>query len=235
MAKKEKPEEEDDMPTAPAWMATFSDMMTLLMCFFILIMSFSTMEDQKFKLAMGSLKGAFGVIGTQKKLAPEQNWFSPSTFSAYSIKESRALQQMEKMGSILEKNGLGDKVSLNMTNGEVFVEIKDSMLFAPGSATLRSNFVKLLSIIAKLFFVDASSIMIEGHTDDIPINTKEFPSNWELSTARSLSVLRYFIEVDKIDPAKMAAVGYGQYKPKVRNDTPANRAKNRRVVIRMKI
>jgi len=229
------PEDEDDMPTVPAWMATFSDMMTLLMCFFILIMSFSTMEIDKFKLAMGSLKGAFGVQGVLKDLRPDQSWFSPSPADVYSARERSILDHVQRLRNIIEENELSEKVEVDMANGEVFVQIKDNMLFYPGSGELRPNYLKLLSLIAKMFFKDMQQILVEGHTDDIPIHTKEYPSNWELSFERALNVLRYFVNEEKIDPGKLMAAGYGEHKPVVPNNSPENRAKNRRVVLRMKI
>jgi chemotaxis protein MotB len=233
--KKKKADEEDDMPTAPAWMATFSDMMTLLMCFFILIMSFSTMELDKFKMAMGSLKGAFGVLGVQKRLMPQQSWWSPASPNVFSLNQRSVLEHLEKLRSVLENNELSDKVDAAMREGEVFIEIKDNMLFNAGSAELKLNYTKLLAIIGKLFFKEAKQIMIEGHTDNVPIKTDKYPSNWELSMDRALTVVRYYINEQEIDPGKIAAAGFGEFKPIAPNDTPENRSKNRRVVIRMKI
>ncbi len=234
--RKKKAQEEDDMPGAPAWMATFSDMMTLLMTFFILIMSFSTMELDKFKMAMGSLKGAFGILGVQKKLQPEQSWFSPSTYNAYSLKQRSVLDHLEKMRSIIELNDLEQKVEVQLReDGELFVQIKDNMLFEPGQAELRPNYLKLLSIVAKLFLRDAKHILVEGHTDDVPINTPRYPSNWELSIDRALQVVRYFIQQENINPGRLSAAGFGEFNPLVPNNSPENRAQNRRVVIRVKI
>lgn len=229
------PEDEDDMPTSPGWMATFADMMTLLMSFFILIMSFSTMEVDKFKLAMGSLKGAFGVLGVQKSLRPDQSWFSPSSNGASSARERSILEHVQRLRNIIEQNDLSEKVDVEMADGEVFVQIKDNMLFYPGSGKLQPNYLKLLSLIAKMFFKDVEQILVEGHTDDIPIHTDDYPSNWDLSFERALNVLRYFVNEEKIDPAKLVAAGYGEHKPLVPNNSPENRAKNRRVVLRMKI
>ncbi|MFQ5649082.1 MAG: flagellar motor protein MotB [bacterium] len=230
--KKKKVEDDgDDMPSSPAWMGTFADMMTLLMCFFILIMSFSTMELDKFKMAMGSLKGAFGVIGIQKKLAPDQSWFSPSN-----VKQRSVLDHLQKMRKSIENNKLEDKVDVQWSDeGELFVQIKDNMLFSPGKADLRPNYLKLLSIIAKLFFGEAEQIIVEGHTDNVPISTPQYPSNWELSLDRALHVLRYFVNKKMVDPTRISASGFGEHKPLVPNTSTKNRAKNRRVVIRVKI
>jgi len=230
--KKKQEDEGDGMPTAPGWMATFADMMTLLMTFFILIMSFSTMELDKFKMAMGSLKGALGILGTQKKLRPEQSWFSPYQRN---IQTNSVLEHVEKLRETLKENSLEEKVKISVKKGELFIRIKDNMLFNSGEAKLKPNYLKLLSLISKRLFPRAKEIKVEGHTDNVPIHTSQYPSNWELSMARALNVVRYFVKYDHIDPGKLSAAGYGEYKPIVPNNSPENRAKNRRVVIKLKL
>ncbi len=232
---KRKQPEEDDMPTSPAWMATFSDMMTLLMCFFILIMSFSTLELDKFKMAMGSLKGAFGVLGVQKMLRPEQSWFSPSVQSVYSMQQKSVLEHVEKLRTIVDNNKLSDKVDVYASEGQVFVEIRDSMLFEPGNAGIKPGFAKFLSIIARTVLHEAKQIIVEGHTDDTPISTDKYPSNWELSADRALHVLKYFIANEDIPANKLSAAGFGEYRPKVPNDSSQNKAMNRRVVLKIEL
>ncbi len=231
---KKKPEEEDDAPSSPAWMATFADMMTLLMCFFILILSFSSMELDKFKMAMGSLQGALGTLGVQKKLLPDQSWFSPNTQNRDQIKENSILDHIEKMRKQIKKEGLEDKISIEEEGGEVYIQMKDDMMFHSGKAELKPTYLNLLSLIAKTFFKDAKQIRVEGHTDNIPIQTKEYQSNWELSIQRALNVVRYFVNHENIHPAKLIIAGYGEHKPIAANDSPSNRAKNRRVLLNVK-
>ncbi len=231
---KKKPEEEDDAPSSPAWMATFADMMTLLMCFFILILSFSSMELDKFKMAMGSLQGALGTLGVQKKLLPDQSWFSPNTQNTDQIKENSILDHIEKMREQIKKEGLEDKISIEEEGGEVYIQMKDDMMFQSGKAELKPTYFNLLSLIAKTFLADAKQIRVEGHTDNIPIQTKEYQSNWELSIQRALNVVRYFVNHENIHPAKLIIAGYGEHKPIAANDSPSNRAKNRRVLLNVK-
>jgi len=230
--KKKKCQACDDTPSSPAWMATFADMMTLLMTFFILIMSFSTMELDKFKMAMGSLKGAFGILGTQTKLVPEQNWYSPYQRN---IQANSILDHIKKLRQVIKENEIEKDVDLTYKNGEVMIQIKDQMLFHSGAAQLKPNYLKLLSIISEKLFAQAKEIKVEGHTDNVPISTKKFPSNWELSMARALSVVRYFVKYEHVDPRKLSAAGYGPYKPIVPNNSSENRAKNRRVVLKLKL
>lgn len=231
---KKKPEEEDDAPSSPAWMATFADMMTLLMCFFILILSFSSMELDKFKMAMGSLEGALGTLGVQKKLLPDQSWFSPNTQNTDQIKENSILDHIEKMREQIKKEGLEDKISIEEEGGEVYIQMKDDMMFHSGKAELKPTYFNLLSLIAKTFLADAKQIRVEGHTDNIPIQTKEYQSNWELSIQRALNVVRHFVNHENIHPAKLIIAGYGEHKPIAANDSPSNRAKNRRVLLNVK-
>ena len=231
---KKKPEEEDDAPSSPAWMATFADMMTLLMCFFILILSFSSMELDKFKMAMGSLQGALGTLGVQKKLLPDQSWFSPNTQNTDQIKENSNLDHIEKMREQIKKEGLEDKISIEEEGGEVYIQMKDDMMFHSGKAELKPTYFNLLSLIAKTLFEDAKQIRVEGHTDNRPIQTKEYPSNWELSIQRALNVVRHFVNHENIHPAKLIIAGFGEHKPIAANDSPVNRAKNRRVLLNLK-
>ena len=231
---KKKPEEEDDAPSSPAWMATFADMMTLLMCFFILILSFSSIELDKFKMAMGSLQGALGTLGVQKKLLPDQSWFSPNTQNTDQIKENSILDHIEKMREQIKKEGLEDKISIEEEGGEVYIQMKDDMMFQSGKAELKPTYFNLLSLIAKTFLADAKQIRVEGHTDNIPIQTKEYQSNWELSIQRALNVVRHFVNHENIHPAKLISAGYGEHKPIAANDSPSNRAKNRRVLLNVK-
>lgn len=231
---KKKPEEEDDAPSSPAWMVTFADMMTLLMCFFILILSFSSIELDKFKMAMGSLQGALGTLGVQKKLLPDQSWFSPNTQNTDQIKENSILDHIEKMREQIKKEGLEDKISIEEEGGEVYIQMKDDMMFQSGKAELKPTYFNLLSLIAKTFLADAKQIRVEGHTDNIPIQTKEYQSNWELSIQRALNVVRHFVNHENIHPAKLIIAGYGEHKPIAANDSPSNRAKNRRVLLNVK-
>ncbi len=230
---KKKPEEEDAEASSPAWMATFADMMTLLMSFFILIMSFSTMEMDKFKMAMGSLKGAMGVLGVQKKLRPDQSFFSPNTQNQDQLKQKSVLNHIQKMREEIKRKGLEDKISVEQEGGEVYIQIKENMLFGSGEAELKPTYLSILSYIAKTFFHEAKQIRVEGHTDNIPIRTKEYPSNWDLSIDRALNVVKHFVNHENVHPAKLIIAGFGEHKPIVANDSPESRAKNRRVLLNL--
>ena len=193
----------------------------------------TSINAAKFKLAMGSLQGALGVLGSQDKLRPEQSWFSPFQPN---VQTRSILENVEKMRALVEKNELEESVTLYMDEGEVLIQIKDTLLFDAGNAVLKPNYLRLLSIICRILFSEAREIRVEGHTDNLPMPPGGlYPTNWELSMARSMSVVRFFVDNEKVEPGMFAAAGYGEYRPIASNDTPEGRAKNRRVVIRMKL
>ena len=144
------------------------------------------------------------------------------------------MDHIEKMREQIEKKGLEDKISIEEEGGEVYIQIKDNMLFDSGKAQLKPTNFNLLSLIAKTLFKDAKQIRVEGHTDNIPIKTKEYQSNWELSIQRALNVVRHFVNHENIHPAKLIIADFGEHKPIAANDSPSNRAKNRRVLLNLK-
>lgn len=224
-------DDEDDLPSAPAWMITYGDMMTLLMTFFILIMSFSTVELDKFKAALGSLKGAFGVLGDSKELKTEANYFSPYHMV---IKKKSVYEFVENLREMIADHELEKEIDVYLSGTEVIITMKDHILFESGKADLRPEVLPILSEIARKIVSKASEVKVGGHTDNLPIHTTNYASNWELSQDRALSVIKHFVYHDGINPAKLAAVGFSEYRPLVPNTTPENRARNRRVEINLK-
>jgi len=192
---------------APGWMVTYGDLMSLLLTFFVLIVSFSSIEMAEFQKALGSLKGALGVLPKQQSVVMQWDPVIPQ-LSDYEKK--RVQKVISELRNVVKAQGLKDKV---------------------GSANLKKRAYPILMKIIEMIQDWPNNIRIEGHTDDLPIHTAEFPSNWELSTARALSVLKFFLENSHIEPQRLSAVGYGEYHPLVPNTSPENRAKNRRVEI----
>ena len=117
------------------------------------------------------------------------------------------------------------------TEQGVAIQVKESILFETSKSTLREDSKEVLSSIAELLSSIDNTIVVEGHTDNRPISTAEFPSNWELSVDRAVNVVKYFVENTGIDPKRLSATGYGEHHPVVPNDTEENMAKNRRVNI----
>ncbi len=232
--KKRDADPEEDEPTAPFWMTTFSDMMTLLLTFFILIVSYSTIELEKFKGAMESFKGALGIMPKNlSSFKKDQTYIRlPHGFTS---QEQGLVEQATKIQQALSDLGLQDDAWVEISNGGILVRLGNNILFDSGKAQLKDKARLIISAIVRVIKGKFKEIYVEGHTDDIPIHTERYPSNWELSAARALSVVRYLHDVEKIPESMLAAVGHGEHRPLVPNTTPENRAKNRRVEIFIKL
>jgi chemotaxis protein MotB len=224
--KREKEEVEE--PTAPFWMTTYGDMVTLMLCFFVLIVSFSQIEVQKFRGAMESMRGALSVFQGHESIQQKEY----IDFDANQSSEQISLvERAEVVQKVVEQLNLKDAVSVETTAEGMRVRLGSAILFPLGSADLIPAAFPVLHGIATAVEGAYKEIQVQGNTDDIPIGTDKFPSNWELSAARASSVVRYLYQTEGIPPSKMAAVGYGEFRPIVSNTTEANRKKNRRVEI----
>lgn len=253
---------------APLWLATFADLMSLLMCFFVLLLSFANMDANKFKKMSESLMNAFGVqrdipkddipMGTSiiaQHFSPAQTEPTPlqevkqSTnqqntqldVSSEDMKKLKKIVMEEKIKEI-EKQAAEFKESLKkeIDNGLVTVEteglkiivrINEKGSFSSGSAVLKPGFEPVLDKIAESVNHSVGTVAIAGHTDDIPINTDWFRSNWELSASRSVTVAQYLLGKKGTDPNRFVIEGYADTKPLVPNNSARNRSINRRVEI----
>ncbi len=229
MAKKQKKCEEAPKG-APLWMVTYGDLMSLLLTFFVLIVSFSSMQESKFLQALGSLKGALGIMRHM-----ESSFVKPYVaFPKLTSKDKKRLSLMiQSMKMSLQEKELDKKVKMNIKDNGILIRIDAPLLFPSGKADLKSEVIPVLDKIVEMAKGWPNSIRIEGHTDNRPIHSVRFPSNWELSSARAIAVLRYFIKRG-VPAGRLAAVGYGEYHPLLPNTTPENMAKNRRVEIYIK-
>lgn len=227
---------------SPSWMTTYSDLMSLLLTFFILLYSMSNIDAEKFKniayslqiaLSGGGSEYIFDQDGLDDSVLPPTSEEGEDIIDDEPILNepiSPAIVEMyNKVSEYLVENNLGADVSVRMQSEGVFVEIKDAILFEPGSAELKESGIELLDKLEGLLKDFDNKIVVEGHTDNVPSRTYLYPTNWELSTARAVSVLRYLTEQKGIDPKRLSARGYGEYSPIAPNDTPENRTKNRRV------
>ncbi|RMG67570.1 MAG: flagellar motor protein [Calditrichaeota bacterium] len=233
------PNQEEESGEEAGWIVTFSDLMSLLLCFFILLFSFSTIQEQKFKELLASLQSAFGVdqvpeAGTREGLDMLNR--NPSKTNPNAVDELGGMVQkeMEKIKSEVEefvmKNKLGGKVKVEIGDRGAVITISDVVIFPPGEAEFTGEATPILEKITDLLRQFPYKVKVEGHTDNVPIHTDKYPSNWELSTARAAKLVRYFIE-HGIDPTRLSAEGYAEYHPIADNATPEGRARNRRVEI----
>lgn len=220
-------------------MATFADLSMLLLTFFVLLLSFSNMDVKQFREMLGSVQDAFGVqkqiAGSVEAIAssPVELSMNQNDGAGFASKPGEAedpnAEMMEKISQYVENQDLEDDVEILSTPKGVVVRVKDGALYGSGSAELDENAKKVLDKISGIHGKFADSIQIEGHTDNSPMRSKKYPSNWELSTARAIAAMHYMSEEGGVDAGKIGVAGYADSKPLTSNDTLEGRNKNRRV------
>ncbi|RKY65863.1 MAG: flagellar motor protein MotB [Candidatus Latescibacterota bacterium] len=230
MNEKKRKDKGTENQGSPAWMTTYSDLMTLLLVFFVMLVTFSSIELSKFRKAMGSLKGALGVLKAEKMMIKIGEVPPPRTSTEETMYLKKSTIDLKRYIAL---EGLKEVVQLEESSRGLTITISNPVLFDLGKANLKPEVRPLLDKIGEMIKRSRVAVRVEGHTDNLPIRTSQFPSNWELSTTRAVNVLKYFIENCGVEPARLSAVGYGEYHPRVPNDTEAHRAQNRRVTIRI--
>lgn len=217
------------------WMVSYADLITLLLGFFIVMYSASSLDGNKYESLSDALNQAFTMSDknlVQEKI-PLEETTSEKPETAH-IQAQREQTVLNKLAADL-KNSLGDldaekSIRMRKHTDRIEVEIESQVLFQVGQASLSESSRALLSPLAEVLSPIENTIQVEGFTDDVPIRTSRFPSNWELSAARSASVVRYFAR-NGIVPKRMSATGYGEFRPVEDNATPEGRHRNRRVLI----
>ncbi len=213
-------------------MATFADMVTLLLCFFVLLLSFANNDVAKFKELLGSIQGAFGV--RQERKMDEHLALTPADVERKEVKmdsnDKRLLGLVLRIKALLDQDDATRKSSgVKADQDGVLVTSESASLFTPGSATLKPEAKKILNKVISILKDHNYNLVVRGHTDNSESGSRKYPTNWELSAARAASALRYIIEQGGIDPKRLKAVGYADTQPLVKNDTPQNRQRNRRL------
>jgi chemotaxis protein MotB len=212
-------------------MSTFSDMTTLLLTFFVLLLSMANFEPVKYALTVQSLQGAFGVLETFPTVPIHPIVNIPKKTGDEQVKK-QSLKDAEKIKQIIQTKNLKDAVKVDVTEKGIAIMLRDPVGFASGSADLKEQGKDILKDISDVIKGNPDlKVRVEGHTDNVPINSQRYRSNWELSSSRSLSVVQLFAEQTGIKPENMSAVGYGEYRPVASNATPEDRSKNRRIQI----
>jgi chemotaxis protein MotB len=201
----------DEIEDEHSWLMTFGDLMSLLLVMFVFIVAFASFKPEQYAANQAPQP-------TQEPVEPSPPPPPPPAEPAPTVELDPAFEQ------------LGRDVQVSVQKGQINLQIPDSILFAPGAAELSTAGVPVLDRIAELLKSSHYEVSIEGHTDNTPIRTPRFPSNWELSASRASAVLRYLIERG-VEPARMRAIGYADTRPIAPNDTPESRAKNRRVTL----
>ena len=208
-------EEESECPYVEErveWIYTYGDMVTLLLCFFILLFALSKTEEEKFKAVSQAFRGGPPA--------------SPFIFEGMPTFIENIIQQ-------IRASTVGEEVTINVDDKGVMVSFNDSALFERGSAEPTPEAKKKMEKFSRILYAIPNSVVIEGHTDNIPIKSPTFPSNWELSAARAASVAR-LLEGYGIESNRIEIAAFGSTRPKFRNDNGATRALNRRIDILIK-
>lgn len=220
---------------AAKWLLTYSDMVTLLLCFFVLLLAFANTDMVKFKEVLGSMKDAFGIQREILVMGKEGGMKLPIKMESQpdaTEKEKDRLVNLLK--AMMEEEGVSKNTFITKDSNGVRLEIMEvvgDVMFGPGDTKILPAAERLFRKIIPMIQATPYKITVQGHTDDLPISNSRFPSNWELSSARAGSVVRFFIQNGEVDPRRFSAVGCAHTKPLFENDSPENRAKNRRVSI----
>ncbi|MDY6986675.1 MAG: flagellar motor protein MotB [Thermodesulfobacteriota bacterium] len=211
------------------WEVVYSGFVLILLCFFIMLSSFASIEEGRIGRFVKSFVNSVSILSGGLKFEPGPRVMRPSADIV--DKEDDLAQIYADIQSIRQELLLKEQIDLDLSEKGLLVQISDTALFDAGVADLSMEAIPLMKEIARIVSNTPYPVRIEGHTDNIPIHTDRFPSNWELSTARAICVLRYLIEEEQIPSERLFAVGFGEYQPAFPNDTSEHRARNRRVEI----
>ncbi len=251
MAKKKKHEKE---PNHERWLVSYADFITLLFAVFVTLYAMSQTDKKKVEQVMASLRESFGYSKTSMgdkpvvidsgnlqvipSLRPEAVRVGPRTRAPGKGGKERTKggekdfrDVKTSIDAYLLQKKAQDKVSVEINRRGLVVSLKEAGFFDSGSATVQKDSYQLLAKIAESLSSFSNPFRIEGHTDNVPIHSAQFHSNWELSTARATNVVHYLVDYYEFEPDKISATGYGEHRPVADNDSEAGRRKNRRVDI----
>ncbi|WP_102400921.1 flagellar motor protein MotB [Haloimpatiens massiliensis] len=223
--------------TGEEWLTTYSDTITLLLTFFVLLYSMSTVDANKFRQIASSLQSVLSGTGSNSILdyqssSGEVPIVGEPMVSDGQNESANKKSMYEEVSKYVKENKMKDKIEVLKDPKGVVLRLRENVLFDIGKGEVKENSSEVLNMISTILQkFPKSHVIVEGHTDNMPISNYRYPSNWELSTARAVNVLKYFVEVSKMDPDRFTAAGYGEYRPIVPNNNDGNRAKNRRVNI----
>lgn len=223
---------EDDHENLERWLITYSDLITLLLAFFIMMYTFSKQDAQKYQEVSEQLKAIFSggasILRTGRSLESKAVITLPSTTSSGTDIEKQLEKEVKSLADALDPE---HRISVFRDERGIVIRVMDRAFFDEGRAMLKDTAKQALAKIAPIIEASDSPIRIEGHTDNVPIRTTEFGSNWELSVRRATEVVRHLIEKYNFPPERISASGYAEYRPVAPNDTAENRALNRRIEI----
>lgn len=213
------------------WLITYADMITVLLIFFIVMYALSKVDVDKFKALTQSMTATFGTSGSVLD-NPGPSVVPGVALSSQQWEEQQNLEQIQlELESFIIDTNLVSNISVTIEERGVVLSFQEEVLFPLGSADLTPQAKLIINKVATLLSQTNNYIRIEGHSDDLPISTPKFPSNWELSATRATSVLQELIRNPDFLPNRLSAVAYGEYRPRLPNTSESNRQLNRRVDI----
>lgn len=251
---------------APTWIVTFADLMSLLLTFFVLLLSFSVMEIDKFKKIAGAMSDAFGLQSMDRKsgiieldgspaagaskhvvpipipemevtdqVAPDDGKIEEGKEDPVAVVPDRAAQKAKQtfnaIQTVMAHEIASDVMAIIRAGNVTVVRFPDRVSFPSGSGTFKDDFLPILDKFLRVLEESEGDILISGHTDDIPISTDQYRSNWDLSASRAISVAHYILQYTSIEPSRITVQGFADSRPLVANTDPESRSKNRRVEI----
>lgn len=241
--------QDDDLHNKERWLISYADFITLLFAFFVVMYSVSSVNEGKYKVLSETLTGVFNApqrsfqpieIGDQPQRslnAPVDNVIPPAVTEAPRNPEMDAQARTEALRAMADQLSMEfdelinqGVVSLETSDEWLELNLPNSLLFGSGDAEPHYDAFDVVEKIATVLTNRDNAVKVEGFTDNQPISTSRYPSNWELSAARAASMVRMLV-MEGIEPERLAAVGYGQYQPVARNDMEEGRRRNRRVVL----
>lgn len=252
MARRKAPKEEKG--GAPEWMVTYGDLVTLLLTFFVMLFSFSTIDAQKWQSLVSSFAGGSGILdgGETLRDSPDigenpdiDDYFALTPggdeykeFDEHEekerLEEDEFIQLYRAIEGFLNEAGIPAEVKISDTYTEILLRFRDSVLFDTGEADIKDEAQEVLNGIGgvlKRYDDEISRVRVDGHADIRPINTRLYPTNWELSAKRAVNVVRHFSEEEDFKASKLSAAAYGEFHPINTETTTEAMAKNRRVEI----
>ncbi len=243
---KRKKKHEDHVDES--WLIPYADILTLLLALFIVLFAASEVDNEKFEKISDAfnseLQGGTGVLEHEAAVEnfedtspiPKIGEANPSDGEQNEISQEQDQKELkklqEKIEAYIEDRGLAPRLQTELINKGLLLKIKEGVLYASGSADISRESRTTAVEISNLLVTDPPrEILIEGHTDNVPATSEQFPSNWELSSARAINFMKILLENKELDPKKFSATGYGEYQPIASNVTPTGRAENRRVSV----
>jgi chemotaxis protein MotB len=208
------------------WLLTYADMITLMLALFIILFSMSSINRTKVQQFARLVSQGFDNVWSENQ--PPNGGHGPKAGAG----DANVPTIQRELQRYVETHKLQNRVEIHLDRrGLVITVLSDGSYYDSGSAVMRPQTLLVIDAVYQFLKKNQNLIRVEGNTDNVPIHTSAYPTNWELSTARAVNVVRYLVEHDGLDPTRVSAAGYGEFRPRKPNDTPADRQQNRRVDI----